>query len=51
MDMSAFFEQTAKQISDKILPSLDINAPEVIMLCQTPPCPRVTRPSHLKKEI
>ena len=51
MDMFAFFEQTAKQISKIFLPGSDINTPVVIMVFWTRPIPRETRPIHLKKEI
>ena len=50
MDMSAFFEQTAKQISKIFLPGSDINTPVVTMLFWTRSTPRVTRPSPLKKK-
>ena len=47
--MSAFFEQTAKQIFKIFLPGSDINTPVVIMLFWTRPNPRVAHLSPLKK--
>ena len=45
MDMSAFFRQTAKQITKIFMSGSDINTPVVIMLFGTYSNPRVTRPS------
>ena len=51
MDMSAFFEEMAKQINKIFLSGSDIDTPVVIMLFWTGPTPRETRPSPLTKEI
>ena len=50
MDMSSFFEQTAKQISKMFMPGSDIYTPPVIIY-QPHPAPGTPAPSPLKKEI